>query len=131
MNWYIEVLKKYAVFKGRARRKEFWFFVLFNMIISLVLLAIDLLIGTYSTKFEIGILNGIYLLAVLIPGIAVTVRRLHDVGRTGWWIGGFYIFTVFALLSFLTKSMIFLLIMYFVFCIFDYIFCYFNFSYNA
>jgi len=86
MNWYLEVLKKYAVFAGRARRKEYWFFVLFNFIISVFLSLIDFTTGSYSGEFGMGILSGIYFLLVLIPGIAVTVRRLHDTGRSGWWL---------------------------------------------
>jgi uncharacterized membrane protein YhaH (DUF805 family) len=86
MNWYLGVLKKYADFSGRARRKEYWFFVLFNLIISCVLSVIDVFVGTYNAAAGIGILAGLYALAVLIPGIAVTVRRLHDTGRSGWWI---------------------------------------------
>ena len=86
MNWYIEVLKKYAVFNGRARRKEYWYYVLFSLIISIVLIFIDQAIGTFDMEAGIGALSGIYALAVLIPGIAVTIRRLHDTDRTGWWI---------------------------------------------
>ncbi|EDP59550.1 DUF805 domain-containing protein [Vibrio sp. AND4] len=79
MDWYLTVLKKYALFSGRARRKEYWMFFLFNLIFSLVLGAIDGLLGTVF-------IGTIYGLAVLIPGIAVSVRRLHDIGRTGWWV---------------------------------------------
>ncbi|HWZ71345.1 MAG TPA: DUF805 domain-containing protein [Casimicrobiaceae bacterium] len=86
MNWYLQALKKYADFSGRARRREYWFFVLFNLIVSVVLAVCDVVLGTYSAAASIGILSGIYTLAVLIPGIAVTVRRLHDAGRSGWWI---------------------------------------------
>ena len=86
MNWYLEVLKKYAVFDGRARRMEYWMFILFNLIISVVLVIIDSLIGTIIRQAGFGLLQGLYDLAVLIPSIAVTVRRLHDTGRTGWWI---------------------------------------------
>lgn len=86
MNWYFEVLKKYAVFEGRARRKEYWFFALFNAIIMIVLGIIDRVIGTYDVHSSVGLLSGIYALAVLIPSIAVAVRRLHDTSRTGWWI---------------------------------------------
>ncbi len=96
MEWYLTVLKKYAVFKGRARRKEFWMFMLFNAIFSVVLGLVD---GMLGTQF-FGL---IYSLAVLIPSIAVNVRRLHDIGRTGWWvlIGlipviGFIVLIVFA-----------------------------------
>ncbi|KPL17442.1 MAG: hypothetical protein AMS26_01020 [Bacteroides sp. SM23_62] len=79
MNWYIEVLKKYAVFSGRARRKEYWYFVLFNLIIYIILSIIDYAINS-------AILSTIYSLGVLIPSIAVAVRRLHDTNRTGWWL---------------------------------------------
>jgi uncharacterized membrane protein YhaH (DUF805 family) len=86
MSWYLEVLKKYAVFEGRARRTEFWMFYLINLVITLVLIGIDALIGTLIPQAGVGVLQGLYSLAVLIPSIAVTVRRLHDTGRTGWWI---------------------------------------------
>lgn len=86
MNWYLEVLKKYAVFNGRARRKEYWFFILFNIIISLLLVVIDGITGSFSPEAGMGLLGGLYTLAVLIPSIAVSVRRLHDTGRSGWWV---------------------------------------------
>jgi len=85
MHWYLQVLKKYAVFKERARRKEYWMFVLFNIIISLILRLVEDLTGIYP-KEGIGVLEGLYGLLVLIPGIAVSVRRLHDTGRSGWWL---------------------------------------------
>ena len=85
MNWYLQVLKKYAVFTGRAQRAEFWYFVLFNLLISVALALVDVAIGTYSEEAGVGLLYGIYALAVLLPGIAVAVRRLHDTGRSGWW----------------------------------------------
>jgi uncharacterized membrane protein YhaH (DUF805 family) len=86
MNWYLEVLKKYTVFNGRARRKEYWMFFLFNIIISIVLGIIDGIVGTSGAVGALGLLGGLYTLAVLIPGIAVAVRRLHDTSRSGWWI---------------------------------------------
>ena len=86
MSWYLEVLKKYAVFNGRARRKEYWYFVLFNIIISIVLTGIDGVTGSLSAQTGMGLLSGIYSLAILIPSIAVSVRRLHDTDRSGWWL---------------------------------------------
>lgn len=80
MNYYLSVLKNYAVFSGRARRAEYWYFILFNLIITIILMGID-----YSLGLQIGI-STVYSLAVLIPSIAVSVRRLHDTGRTGWWL---------------------------------------------
>ena len=79
MNWYLTVLKKYAVFSGRARRKEYWMFVLFNMVFTFVLGFLD---GILSA----GFLVVFYYLAVLLPWIAVAVRRLHDVGKSGWFL---------------------------------------------
>ena len=86
MSWYLEALKKYAVFSGRSRRMEYWYFVLFNIIVAVVLALIDTLLGTFNVMQGVGLLSGIYGLAVLIPTLAVTVRRLHDIDRTGWWI---------------------------------------------
>ena len=86
MNWYLQVLKKYAVFSGRARRREYWFFFLFNIIISIVLSVIDATIGTFSPTSGVGLRSGVYGLAVISPSIAVGVRRLHDIDRTGWWL---------------------------------------------
>ncbi len=79
MEWYLSCLKEhYADFNGRARRKEYWMFTLFNMVASWVL---TLLGGLIKCPW-IGYL---YSLAVLIPSLAVLVRRLHDTGRSGWW----------------------------------------------
>ena len=85
MNWYLVALKKYAVFAGRARRKEFWFFVLFNTLIAIALAVIDMLTGTFDEDVGLGLLSGLYAVAMILPSIAVTVRRLHDTDRSGWW----------------------------------------------
>ncbi|MFF1510244.1 DUF805 domain-containing protein [Streptomyces sp. NPDC058326] len=79
MNWYLDVLKKYAVFSGRARRKEYWMYTLFNFLAVVVLSIVDYAIGTAP------LLTAVYGLGVLIPSLAVVVRRLHDTGRSGWW----------------------------------------------
>ncbi len=86
MNWYLEVLKKYGVFYGRARRKEYWYFILLSTVISTLLTIVDSATGTFNTASEVGLLSGIYLLATLVPTLAVTVRRLHDTNRSGWWL---------------------------------------------
>ena len=85
MSWYLQVLKKYAVFSGRARRKEYWYFVLFNYIIGIVLGLIEGLAGI-AAETDFSVLAGLYSLAVLLPAIGVSVRRLHDTGRNGWWL---------------------------------------------
>ncbi len=78
MKWYLEVLKKYAVFNGRARRTEYWMFALFNLIIAFVLGIVEVILGSP------GVVGILYTLAVIIPSIAVSVRRLHDTERSGW-----------------------------------------------
>jgi len=85
MEWFIKVIKSFS-FNGRARRKEYWFFFLFVIVIAFLLGLLDSLIGTYSRKTELGLLGGIFLLGILIQSIAVGVRRLHDTGRSGWWL---------------------------------------------
>ena len=86
MNWYLEVLKKYALFDGRATRAEYWYFTLFNFLALFVLAIVDSVIGGFNPEAGIGLLGGIYSLAILIPNIAVSVRRLHDTDRSGWWL---------------------------------------------
>jgi uncharacterized membrane protein YhaH (DUF805 family) len=79
MNWYVKVLKDYVKFDGRARRQEYWMFFLINVIISAVLSVIDMAIG-------MRILTGLYSLALLLPSLGVAVRRLHDTGKSGWFL---------------------------------------------
>jgi uncharacterized membrane protein YhaH (DUF805 family) len=78
MKWYIKVLTNYATFGGRARRKEYWMFFLFNILIGVILTIIGMQAGFES-------LGNLYSLVVLIPGIAVAVRRMHDVNKSGWY----------------------------------------------
>jgi uncharacterized membrane protein YhaH (DUF805 family) len=87
MQWYIGVLKQYANFSGRSRRKEFWMFTLFSFLISVVLAILDGLLGTRpSSSYGTGLLGFLYGLAVLLPTLGVTVRRLHDTNRSGFWV---------------------------------------------
>ena len=91
MEWYLKVMRdNYANFSGRARRKEYWMFTLFFMLFLLVPSFIfGVLIGMFP-NYTVLISGGIILVALyfihLVPALAVTVRRLHDIGRTGWWI---------------------------------------------
>ena len=85
MKWYLHVLKNYANFNGRAQRKELWMFILFNMIFGLAAILLDNGMGFTFGASGYGFLYSIYALAVFIPGLAVTVRRLHDVGKSGWF----------------------------------------------
>ncbi|MDQ0985571.1 DUF805 domain-containing protein [Streptomyces sp. V2I9] len=78
MNWYLNVLKNYAGFSGRARRKEYWMFTLIHVVVAAALLAVGFAIETTIPYM-------IYLAATFIPSLAVMVRRLHDTGRSGWW----------------------------------------------
>ena len=87
MKWYLDVLKKYAVFSGRARRKEYWMFFLFNLIIAAVLGFIEGIVGIAPESGQ-SVLVAIYQLAILIPAIGVGVRRMHDTDHSGWRLPG-------------------------------------------
>ena len=80
MNWYLGCWKKFADFSGRARRQEYWMFVLFNFLVSVAVGVVDGILGAG------GSLSGLYSLAVLVPSLAVAARRLHDTDRSGWWM---------------------------------------------
>lgn len=77
MQWYLDVLKKYAVFEGRARRQEYWMYTLFNILAMVVLFIVGAIIGSQFLYY-------IYLLGVILPSLGVLVRRLHDTGKSGW-----------------------------------------------
>ena len=85
MNYYTEPLKKYAVFSGRASRAEYWYFSLFNFVIAFVLGLIEGGLGV-ALESDDSVLANIYSLAVLIPSLAVGVRRMHDIDKSGWYI---------------------------------------------
>ncbi len=80
MNWYIKALKNYATFDGRAQRAEYWYFALFNLLVSFGLGFVEGFLGVP------GVISGVYALAVLVPGVAVGVRRLHDINKSGWML---------------------------------------------
>ena len=82
MHWYTDVIKKYAVFNGRAARPEFWWFVLINLIIAAV---INLVFSAIGGRNSGQVVSDLYSLAVLLPSLGVGIRRLHDTNRTGWW----------------------------------------------
>ncbi len=96
MSWYIKAIKSYADFSGRARRKEYWMFYLFNSIIAFALYLLMLLFMVTSSAFEsnvimipsliISLLMGVYGLFIFIPSLAVLVRRLHDQDKSGAWV---------------------------------------------
>lgn len=79
-DWFIKCIKNYVNFSGRARRKEYWFFRLTIFLLTLAIVFVESALGTD------GIFLGLFLLATFLPDLAVTVRRLHDVGRSGWWL---------------------------------------------
>jgi uncharacterized membrane protein YhaH (DUF805 family) len=80
MNWYLDVLKNYAVFAGRTQRRAYWMFVLLNFIVAALVSIVGRVVGAGNA------LSAVYSLAVLLPSLGVAVRRLHDTGRRGWWI---------------------------------------------
>jgi uncharacterized membrane protein YhaH (DUF805 family) len=85
MNWYLKVLRNYVNFTGRARRKEYWMFVLISLLITIALVFIDTG-GKEPEPDQFLLISTLYSIAVFLPTLAVIVRRLHDTGRTGWWI---------------------------------------------
>ncbi|MCO6147797.1 DUF805 domain-containing protein [Flavobacterium sp. NRK1] len=92
INWYLKVVRdNYANFYGRARRSEYWYYTLCGTIISLLLRVID-----YAIGLDFNIMGTLYSLVVLIPGLAVTVRRMHDIGKSGWYVVYFMIPTFIA-----------------------------------
>jgi len=84
MDWMLLPLRRYAEFTGRSRRQEYWMFFLFVMLVTIGLSIVEGIIGLRIG--DAGILSGLFSLAVLIPGIAVGIRRLHDIDRSGWWL---------------------------------------------
>jgi len=80
MNYYVKVLQNYVNFEGRARRSEYWYFFLFNIIISVALTRVAMM-----TNSKVSFLSNIYALATFLPALAVTIRRMHDVGKSGWF----------------------------------------------
>lgn len=81
MNEYLSVLKNYAKFDGRARRREYWMFTLVNAAVYVVLNILATQVSAY-----IGIVALVYMLGILVPTIAVAIRRMHDIGKSGWWV---------------------------------------------
>jgi uncharacterized membrane protein YhaH (DUF805 family) len=82
MNWYLAAIKKYAVFSGRARRSEYWYFVLFNFIGFILLLKVAELINNDGSF----VVMSLFTIGLFLPGLAVAVRRLHDIGKSGWFL---------------------------------------------
>ena len=123
MSWYVKVLRQYVDFHGRARRREFWMFVLVSVIVAVVLGLVDVILGTddaigvrgnrdgivnglFVFPSSTGLISGIYVLATFLPSLAVLVRRLHDRDHTGWWVLvllvpviGFVVMLVFTVLD--------------------------------
>ena len=81
MEYYKEAWRKYDVFTGRASRSEFWYFVLFNFIAGIIVGIIAKIIGDHRNS-----LGMLYSLIALVPSIAVGIRRLHDINKSGWWL---------------------------------------------
>ena len=85
MNWYLKCWKQYADFSGRARRKEYWIFSLINYIIIFFLYILQIVMIKSTLWLIFPIIFFLYAVAVFLPGLAVNIRRLHDIGKSGWW----------------------------------------------
>ncbi|GAB5375158.1 MAG: DUF805 domain-containing protein [Acuticoccus sp.] len=77
---------RFATFSGRASRAEYWWAILFNVLVGVVLSVIDSIIGLGRSMGDYELLGGLYSLITILPCVAMSVRRLHDIGRTGWWV---------------------------------------------
>lgn len=86
MNWYLKVLNSYKDFNGRARRKEYWMFVLYNILFSFAAALLDRMLGISWNSTGYGPLYAVYGLVIIIPNLAVLIRRLHDIGKSGWML---------------------------------------------
>lgn len=86
MNGYLHALKQYAVFKGRTRRRDYWYFALFQIIAVLAISFVERQLAIANPEILFGWFTALYLLVTLLPALAVTVRRLHDTSRSGWWV---------------------------------------------
>ena len=86
MHWYVRAMMHYSDFAGRARRREYWTYTLYNILFSIAAVAIDFIIAAGSDMDFFGFVILIFALGHLIPGLAVSVRRLHDVGYSGWML---------------------------------------------
>lgn len=86
MDWFVRALQKYTVLNGRAQRAEYWYFTLFYFLIFIALIILDVITGLYDEESGYGLFSTIAMLALLVPSITVGVRRLHDTGRSGWWL---------------------------------------------
>ena len=92
MKWWLTCIRKYVTFEGRARRKEYWMFTLFNVVFVVVTMLLDILLfgATPDNPTSPRYLTTLYGLFVFLPTLTVVVRRLHDIGRSGWWLAGYY-----------------------------------------
>ena len=85
MKWYLKVLSNYNDFKGRSRRKEYWMFILFHIIVVVILTIVDIFVGTYDEETGNGIISGVYSLLMIPITFSVAWRRMHDIGKSGWY----------------------------------------------
>ncbi|WP_426575517.1 DUF805 domain-containing protein (plasmid) [Xenorhabdus stockiae] len=86
MHWYLNVLKNYACFRGRAQRKDFWYFILFQILAVLIISYLERLFAVANPEIYMGWFSAIYLLLTFLPALAVSARRLHDINCSAWWL---------------------------------------------
>jgi len=86
MGFFMDALKNYFNFSGRATRKQYWMFYLFYILFLILLTVLDVMLDTYNEEVGMGLLSGIFALLMFIPSLSILFRRFHDIGRSGWWI---------------------------------------------
>lgn len=85
MDGFVTAFRRYAEFSGRSRRREFWGFMLIYILGCIALAIADVVLGLFSANIGLGLLSGLFALVLLVPSLAVTIRRMHDIDRSGWW----------------------------------------------
>jgi len=86
LNYFTDALKNYATFTGRATRQQYWMFILFYILFYIVAIVLDMTLGLFDEETGYGLLSLVYTLGLLLPSLAILGRRLHDIGRSAWWI---------------------------------------------
>ncbi len=86
MNHFLHALKNYITFTGRATRQQYWMYILFYIVFYFVTVLLDINLGQFDKEKMTGFISTVYTYGLLLPTVAILARRLHDIGRSSWWI---------------------------------------------
>ena len=85
LNWMLMPFSKYATFAGRSQRSEYWYFALFVILFIFFIAIVEIVFGIEQKEDELTLLQSVFIFAIIVPSLSVGARRLHDVGKSGWW----------------------------------------------